>query len=88
MIKNYMESVVDRLLPVLLKDYKDICTCDRCKDDIRAIALNGLKPLYIATDKGEVYSKINELETQFRTDAIKELTKALEIVSKNPKHDR
>lgn len=86
MIKNYMETVVENWLPKILKEYKEICSCERCQEDIKAIALNGLKPHYIATHKGEVYSKLNELETQFRTDAIREITKAIEIVSKNPKH--
>lgn len=86
MIKNHMEGVVERLLPDVLKGYTDICKCDQCIDDIKAIALNGLKPLYIATSKGEVYSKVNELEAQFKTDAIREITKAIEIVSKNPNH--
>lgn len=87
MIKNYMESVVDTWLPKIICNYKDICTCERCIDDIKAIALNGLKPAYIATHKGEVFTKLNELKTQFGTDTIRELTKAIEIVSKNPNHD-
>lgn len=87
MIKNYMESVVERLMPTVLEGYTEICKCERCKDDIRAIALNGLKPIYVATNKGEVYSRVNELQAQFTTDAIRELTKAIEIVSKNPNHE-
>ncbi|MCG8484430.1 MAG: late competence development ComFB family protein [Clostridia bacterium] len=87
MIRNYMECVVDNWMPKMLSEYDDICTCERCIEDIKAIALNGLNPAYVATRKGEVYAKINELQAQFSTDAIRELTKAIEIVSKNPKHD-
>lgn len=84
MIKNYMETVVDHLLPTVLAS---ICTCERCQEDIKAIALNGLKPLYVVTDKGEVYTKVNEFVIQFRTDAISQLAKAAEIVVNNPSHD-
>lgn len=87
MIKNYMESVVDNWLPKIISKYENICKCERCIEDIKAIALNGLKPTYVATQKGEVYTKVNELQTQFSTDTIRELTKAIEIVSKNPNHD-
>lgn len=87
MIKNYMETVVDHLLPTVLASYTAICTCERCQEDIKAIALNGLKPLYVATNKGEVYTKVNEFVLQFRADAISQLAKAAEIVVNNPSHD-
>ena len=82
-----MEIAIDDILPNMLRKYKDMCTCQRCIEDIKAIALNNLKPIYISTDKGNVYVKIHELEAQFMTDITKELTKAIEVVSKNPRHD-
>lgn len=87
MLKNYMEHVVDRLLPKVLYQHEDICRCDKCIEDIKAITLNNLKPMYIVTDKGSVYSKVNELELQFRANVLKELVKAIKIVSQNPKHE-
>ncbi|MBM7871020.1 competence protein ComFB [Clostridium pascui] len=86
MLKNYIEIVIDELLPHVLDKYSDICTCPRCVEDIKAIALNNLKPLYVATETGFVYAKVNDLRTQFTTDVIKELMSAIEIVSKNPRH--
>jgi competence protein ComFB len=87
MLNNYMEFVIDHVLPDVLKPYNNICKCERCIEDIKAIALNNLKPMYIVTEKGNVYAKVNELKTQFMTDAITELVRAIEIVSKNPRHD-
>lgn len=87
MVQNYMESIVDLLLPAIVKEYKDICKCERCLEDIKAITLNHLKPVYIATEKGYVYSKIVELEVQFRADVIQEIVKAIITVSRNPRHD-
>lgn len=86
MLKNYIEIVVDELLPSVLNKYSDVCTCPRCIEDIKAIALNNLKPLYVATETGFVYAKVNDLMTQFTTDVIRELINAIEIVSKNPRH--
>lgn len=86
MIKNYMELVVDHTLPSVLEEYKDVCQCPRCIEDIKALTLNNLKPLYVVTEKGEVYVKINELMTQFQADVIQEIVPAIEMVSKNPRH--
>lgn len=86
MLKNYMEIVVDELLPQMFYKFPDMCTCTRCLEDIKAIALNNLKPLYIATETGLLYAKANDLLIQFNTDVIRELTTAIGIVSKNPKH--
>ncbi len=68
MVKNYMEVIVDAFLPSVLNQYKDICKCERCIDDIKAFALNRLKPLCFVSDKGNAYSKLNKLQIQFRTD--------------------
>ena len=86
MVKNYMEDIVDLLLPSIIKDYKDLCICRECMDDIKAITLNHLKPYYVATERGEVYTKVNELVVQFRADVIKEAIIAIENVSKNTRH--
>ena len=87
MLKNHMEDVVEHVLPTIIHEYNDICKCDKCMDDIKAIALNNLKPAYIVTDKGNAYTKVNELISQFNVDVMNEITKAVEIVSKNSKHE-
>ncbi len=81
-----MEDIVEHLLPLLLKEFPHQCTCSRCMDDIKALALNNLKPYYVATEKGEVYSKLNRMSAQFETDVMKAIVDAICIVSKNPKH--
>lgn len=87
MLKNYMEIVVDHLIPDILNRCNNICKCELCIEDIKAVALNNLKPMYIVTEKGNIYAKVNELKAQFMTDAITELVRAIEIVSKNPRHN-
>lgn len=87
MIRNYMEYIVEENLPLVMDKYTDICKCEKCIDDMKAIALNNLKPLYVVTEKGIVYSKLKELSQQFKTNIVSELTQAIEVVSKNPKHN-
>lgn len=87
MLKNLMEDIVDNALPSILKKYPKACTCKKCIIDMKAIALNNLKPQYAATENGEVYVKAaNELDLQFKSDITRELFQAIEIVSKNPRH--
>lgn len=83
-----MEVFVDKLLPSVLERYENTCTCTKCIEDIKAIALNQLKPIYVSTDKGSLYIRLNELKVQFNTDIIREITAAINIVSNNPRHDR
>ena len=86
MIKNLMESMVDDALLEIEQRYGKVYDCEKCHDDIRAKALNNLKPLYVTSKKGEAYAKLHEFEAQFLIDIVNELTKAIELVSKNPKH--
>jgi len=81
-----MEDVVQYLLPDVLKRYPEFCKCQQCMSDIKALALNNLPPKYVATPLGEVYSRVNELSTQFEADALKTLIEAIEKVSKHPRH--
>lgn len=86
MVKNYMEDIVELLIPNIINDYSGVCKCPACVEDIKAITLNNLKPYYVATERGHVYTKVNELVIQFRTDVITEAVKAIEKVMKNPRH--
>lgn len=83
-----MEDAVEQILPKLLKEerYKEQCTCDQCLNDIRAIALNNLKPMYVSTEKGSVLSKANMFAVQHSTDVTKALIEAIDIVHKSPRH--
>lgn len=86
MLKNYMEIVVEDVLPKVLKQRELKCDCEICIADIKAIALNNLKPMYIASDKGIVYTKLNELNNQFNADTVRNLMDAIKIVEENPRH--
>ncbi len=86
MLKNYMEIVVHDMLPSILEREELECQCEICIEDIKAIALNNLKPMYVVTEKGILYSKLNEFSAQFKTDVIRKITIAIEKVRKNPRH--
>ncbi|NLD50423.1 MAG: late competence development ComFB family protein [Clostridiaceae bacterium] len=85
-IKNYMEEIVFSSIKKILKNI-NVCSCDKCIMDIAAIALNNLPPKYIVTQKGELYSRINALKQQFEVDVVTAVTKAAELVKRNPRHE-
>ncbi len=85
-IYNYMEDVIKDELDKLLVDITDICKCQKCKFDMMVWALNRLPPKYVLSDKGRIYTKLTEQETQFRVDVVRELTKAILCIAKNPRH--
>lgn len=85
-LQNTMEKAVFSIIDKVLDKKEDVCKCEKCKLDIIAIALNNLPSKYVVTEKGQLYSKVNEMEIQFGADIIKELVKAIETVSKSPQH--
>lgn len=87
MLVNLMEKEVVHTLGKILDQMDDLCKCEKCRMDMAAIALNNLKPNYVVTEKGELYSKINQMNYQFNTDVVAALTSAIELVKNNPKHD-
>jgi competence protein ComFB len=85
-ILNYMEDMVSDKLEEMLADRPDMCKCQKCRLDVMVWALNHLPPKYVITEKGRLYTKLTEQEIQFRADVVKELTRAILRVSKNPNH--
>lgn len=83
--KNIMEELVveeyERALPTL-----KCCTCENCRADVIAYALNQLPPKYVATRKGEVYSKTFILRNQHYADVLSALSKAAKVVADSPRH--
>ncbi|NLK20912.1 MAG: late competence development ComFB family protein [Epulopiscium sp.] len=86
-IKNYMEDLVFSQLNGVIKDVQ-VCDCEKCRMDVAAIALNSLKPHYIVTPKGRLYTKLNTLEQQFDVDVLAAIIKAAILVKRNPLHSQ
>lgn len=86
-LHNIMEDKVTDIANRLMKGEQEFCTCERCKLDVIALSLNEVPPKYVVTDKGELYGRANLMTNQSDADIIKEVTKAIEIVRKNPRHN-
>jgi len=84
--KNYMEEAVVEELASLLESLKDNCKCERCRQDMVAYALNKLPPKYVTTHLGIVYTQLNQMKAQARTDIEVELLAAAKVVKAHPRH--
>ncbi|MEG0707078.1 MAG: late competence development ComFB family protein [Cellulosilyticaceae bacterium] len=85
-VKNYMEDLVEELLVEVLNQM-DMCKCQKCKNDVCAIVLNHLKPLYATSSGGRVFMKFDRLKQQSRADVLAEITQAAKIVAKGTRHE-
>ena len=86
-LHNLIEDDVINAINKLESTVDNWCNCDKCKLDIAALALNNLKPKYVVTEKGTLLGRANNMNQQFNTDVLLEVTKAIKVVGNNPQHD-
>lgn len=82
---NVMEKVVDDKLEEMLKT-ENCCQCERCIEDMKAIALNKLPAKYVSTHNGELFSKLDAMLRQRVVDINVAVSNAIACVSQNPSH--
>ena len=85
--KNLIEDFVLQNLDTVMA-VEGGCTCDACKSDVVAYALNHLPPHYVATRQGRLMVKLQSYEMQSRADVIAAISEAAVMVSKMPRHGR
>lgn len=85
-VNNIMEKLVWDNLDGVTQRTPGVCTCERCKADMVAYALNHVKPKYVATRKGEVYARAGYLDTATQVSLIAALAEAVRVVSQHPRH--
>ncbi|TDO73003.1 competence protein ComFB [Halanaerobium saccharolyticum] len=88
-LNNVTEEVVLKMLEDMLQreEFEDICKDEDCLLDMASYALNRLPAKYVATSKGEVFSKTEGLEQQHSVDLVSVVTRAIKVVSENDHHN-
>jgi competence protein ComFB len=82
---NIMEELVKLQVKETLKDL-GACECQTCYLNACALALNDLKPKYVTTRKGALFSKITEMERANSVNILFAVTKAVKQVQECPHH--
>lgn len=84
---NAMESLVEETFDKI-RDKLDCCTCDICRNDIIAYALNQIPPKYVVSDLGAVFSKAKStMRIQPGADIITALSSGANLVRNKKRHD-
>lgn len=86
MFVNVAEEIVRSKVPPIMLDY-DMCTCERCTNDVVALTLNRIPPKYVVTMKGKLYARINACLPQYQTDMLAAITDSCTTVKNNSRHN-
>lgn len=88
MYRNLMEKYVEKAIDEYFAQDLAICRCTKCRNDIAALALNQLKPIYVSSHEGEIYSRLGEMDLQARCNLIIAVQGAIKKVASEPRHDK
>lgn len=84
-LRNYMEDVILEKYGHTIKMLK-ACTCEKCKKDIMAYALNELPSHYIAVKPVMIEDTVRELRSSLEVKVSSALIQAVQHVKANPQH--
>lgn len=83
---NMMEKFVEEKMQEMLEK-EDCCKCERCLEDMKAIALNKLPAKYVSTYNGQLFSKLDSTIRQNHADITIAVSAAIACVSQKPSHE-
>lgn len=86
MIKNVMEDIVEKRMEPILKQ-THCCDCVKCKSDIAAYVLNNIRPKYVVSEKGELFSKSVQFDPNFDTKLMILISEGVTKIKDNPRHE-
>lgn len=64
-----------------------LCPCDRCRDDVTALALNSLPPKYVVMPHDNVAPRLAVYDGRFSAAVTAQILRACKEVLENPRHD-
>ena len=88
-MKNALEGAVRSIHRELMKKHPEFCTCERCEDDVMALALNQTKPRYVSENAsiGSIVTGVHLSYDQLRAELTVLVFDAMRRVAKSPRHD-
>ncbi len=82
---NVMQMLVDSMAPRYIENF-GLCSCTRCLEDVKALALTNLGPKYTVFRASERVPMLTVYEKRYASQVAAELTKACNVVKANPRH--
>lgn len=85
-LKNLMEDTVEKTLDKVLPTMPNVCSCEECRLDMAAYALNRMKPKYARTDKGAILHRFDTSSAQAEAYILSSVVTAITVISEHPHH--
>jgi competence protein ComFB len=86
-IENLNEELVIEMMEKIINDNNTICKCQLCIEDIYALSLNKIKPLYVQSTFKESTFKGYDLKKILDKELVgKAINDAITTISGNPNH--
>lgn len=86
---NALEQSVNETYQSLLTANAEFCRCERCHDDVVALALNHARPRYMTgTRMGNAVTRVELSQDSARAAIVVLVFDAMRTVAKAPRHDR
>ena len=84
---NVMQVLVEEQAPKYIQMF-GLCSCRRCMEDVKALALNHLPPKYVVLERGDMIPRLTVYEGKFSSDITAQLLHACKVVMQTPHHSR
>jgi competence protein ComFB len=87
-MKNALEGAVRSIHRELMQKHPEFCACERCEDDVLALALNQTKPRYVSENAslGTVVTGVHLSYDQLRAELTVLVFDAMRKVDASPRH--
>ena len=87
-MRNVSEAAVRSVYESLVGTQAGFCSCERCREDVVALALNNTKPHYVsgASGLGEVITGVHLSLDRMRAELTVIVLDAMRKVAANPRH--
>lgn len=79
--KALVEAKVDKYIKLF-----GLCSCDRCRIDVIALALSNLPPKYVVAREHEMVPMLSMFETKYNAAIVSQVMNACKIVMEHPRH--
>lgn len=84
---NVLEEAIASTYVALRDKAPDLCTCERCREDVMMLALNQAKPRYSSGNTvGAALVRLELSQDQGKAELAVIVFEAMRQVSRNPRH--
>ena len=88
------ETTCENIMQLLVEEKADqymtlfgLCRCNRCRNDVLALALNQLPPKYVVMPVRELTPRLSIYEGRFNSAVTAQILRACKEVLEHPRHD-